>query len=132
MIVLKRKAKFEEGLKQIDIAPLIDIVFQLLIFFMLTSQFVVQLGFPVNLPKAATSELLRKIQITLVLTKEGVIYYKGKPISLKDLEVLLNKNKEYSVFVKADKYAKFEDVVKIWDLCRKIGVKRIHIATQKK
>jgi len=132
MIVLKRKIRLEEGLKQIDIAPLVDIILQLLIFFMLTSQFVVQLGFPVNLPKAASSQLLKEIQIILTLTKEGVVYYKGKPVSLKELEDLLKKNKEHSVFIKADRYSKFEDVVKIWDLCRKIGVRKIHIATQKK
>ena len=48
----KRHMELEHGLRQIDIAPLIDMVFQLLIFFMLTSSFIMQPGIKVNLPKA--------------------------------------------------------------------------------
>ena len=55
----KRHMEVEHGLRQIDIAPLIDMVFQLLIFFMLTSSFVVQPGIKVNLPKAVTSEVVK-------------------------------------------------------------------------
>ncbi|HBU08785.1 MAG TPA: biopolymer transporter ExbD, partial [Candidatus Omnitrophica bacterium] len=48
--------ELEHGLGQIDITPLIDMVFQLLIFFMLTSSFIVQSGIKVNLPKAVSAQ----------------------------------------------------------------------------
>jgi len=124
--------QFEHGLKQIELTPLVDIVFLLLIFFMLTSQFVVQMGFPIKLPKAVTSKVLSEVTLVIVVSREGAIYYKGSPITFKELEGILEKHKkDTSIFVKADKNARLEAVVRVWDICRKKGIEKVHIATQK-
>ncbi len=131
MIKVRRNIQFEHGLRQIEITPLIDIVFLLLIFFMLTSQFVIQMGFPVKLPKAATSKLLKSAGFTVVISEEGALYYQAHPITLKDLKNLLKKIKPSRVFIKADKNSRLSAIVKVWDVCRDTGVEKIHIATQK-
>ncbi len=127
----KRHMEVEHGLKQIDIAPLIDMVFQLLIFFMLTSSFVVQPGIKVNLPKAVTSEVVKFENIELVVSSENVTYLNGKVVTLAELKKLLNqvaKNKQ-SILIKADRRASLGRVVEIWDMCRDLGISQINIAT---
>jgi biopolymer transport protein ExbD len=121
----------EHGLRQIDIAPLIDMVFQLLIFFMLTSSFVVQPGIKVNLPKAVTSEAVKFENVELVVSGENVTYLNGKVVTLAELKKLLNqvsKNKQ-SILIKADRRASLGRVVEIWDMCRDLGIAQINIAT---
>ena len=127
----KRHMELEHGLKEIDIAPLIDMVFQLLIFFMLTSSFVIQPGIKINLPKALTSEVVKTENIEIVISSENVTYLNGKVVTaaeLKKLLVLAAKMKQ-PVLIKSDKRAYLGKVVEIWDACRDLGITQINIAT---
>jgi len=128
----KRRSQLEHGLLQIDIAPMIDIVFQLLIFFMLTSSFVMQPGIKVNLPKAVASDAIDEQNIIIVLSPEGVIYLDEKAVSSRELEkfLLSDNNKNRPLLIKADKRTSLGRVVEVWDLCRQSGVERVNIATQ--
>lgn len=123
--------KLEHGLKQIDIAPLIDIVFQLLIFFMLTSSFVMQPGIKVNLPKAVTSEVVKFENIELLVSGENVTYFNGKVVTTQELKNLLKQaaKRNQSVLIKADQRASLGRVVEIWDLARDQGISQVNIAT---
>lgn len=127
----KRHMELEHGLKQIDIAPLIDMVFQLLIFFMLTSSFVIQPGIKVNLPKALTSEVVKFENVELVISSENVTYLNGKVVTIAELRTLLNQvaKKKQSILIKADRRAYLGRVVEIWDMCRDLGIAQINIAT---
>jgi len=127
----KRHIGLEHGLKQIDIAPLIDMVFLLLIFFMLTSNFVMQPGIKVNLPRAVTSEIVKYENIEIVLSGENVTYLNGKVVTQSELKGFLKQaaKKEQAILIKADKHASLGRVVEIWDMCRDLGVSQINIAT---
>lgn len=127
----KRHMELEHGLKQIDIAPLIDVVFQLLIFFMLTSSFIMQPGIKVNLPKAVTSEVVRQENIELVVSSENVTYMNGKVITFPELKSFLKQaaKRDQFILIKADKRASLGRVVEIWDMCRDLGITQINIAT---
>ena len=127
----KRHMELEHGLKQIDIAPLIDMVFQLLIFFMLTSSFIMQPGIKVNLPKAVTSEVVKFENIEIVISSENVTYLNGKVITTQELKNLLGQvaKKKQSILIKADRRASLGRVVEIWDMCRDSGITQINIAT---
>lgn len=127
----RRHMKLEHGLKQIDIAPLIDIVFQLLIFFMLTSSFVMQPGIKVNLPKAVTSEVVKFENIELLVSGENVTYFNGKVVTTLELKNLLKQaaKRNQSVLIKADQRASLGRVVEIWDLARDQGISQVNIAT---
>jgi biopolymer transport protein ExbD len=127
----KRHMELEHGLKQIDIAPLIDMVFQLLIFFMLTSSFVMQPGIKVNLPKAVTSEIVKYENIEVVVSGENVIYLNGKVVTMQELNNLLKTvaKRQPPILIKADRRASLGRVVEIWDMCRDLGIQQINIAT---
>jgi biopolymer transport protein ExbD len=124
--------ELEHGLKQIDIAPLIDIVFQLLIFFMLTSSFVMQPGIKVNLPKAVTSEAIKYENIEILITSENITYLNGNVITANELKALLkqvSKRKGQTILIRADRHASLGRVVEIWDMARDLGIAEINIAT---
>lgn len=127
----KRHMELEHGLKQIDIAPLIDMIFQLLIFFMLTSSFVMQPGIKVNLPKAVTSEVVKSENIDIVISGENVTYLDGKVVTTQELKALLKQaaKRQQPILIKSDKRATLGRVVEIWDLCRDLGITQINIAT---
>lgn len=127
----KGRMELEHGLKQIDIAPLIDIVFQLLIFFMLTSSFVMQPGIRVNLPKAVTSEVVKFENIDILVTSENVTYLNGKVVTNQELKILLKQaaKRNQTILIKADRRASLGRVVEIWDLARDLGITQINIAT---
>jgi len=123
--------ELEHGLRQIDIAPLIDMVFQLLIFFMLTSSFIMQPGIKVNLPKAVTSEVVKYENVEVVISSENVIYINGKVITIQELKTLLVQTAKAkgSILIKADRRASLGRIVEVWDMCRDLGITQINIAT---
>jgi biopolymer transport protein ExbD len=130
----RRHVEFEHGLKQIDIAPLIDIIFLLLIFFLLTSNFILQPGIPVKLTKAVTSQALRRENLVLNLTFEGRVYCNAEEIKLpQELKDLLARavRENTPVLIKADQRASLGKVVEIWDMARQTGVTVINIATDR-
>jgi len=127
----KRHMELEHGLKQIDIAPLIDMVFQLLIFFMLTSSFVMQPGIKINLPKALTSEVVKPENIEIIISSENVTYLDGKVVNAQELKKMLTQvgKRGQSVLIKSDRRASLGRVVEIWDMARDLGISQINIAT---
>ncbi|MFZ5801160.1 MAG: ExbD/TolR family protein [Candidatus Omnitrophota bacterium] len=127
----KRHTNLEHGLTQIDIAPLIDMIFQLLIFFMLTSAFIFSTGIKINLPKAVTSEVLREESKVIVISSENVLYLNDKVVTLKELEKILRAaaKKNSPLLIKADRRASLGRIVDVWDLCRNVGLSKVNIAT---
>ncbi|MDD4940018.1 MAG: biopolymer transporter ExbD [Candidatus Omnitrophica bacterium] len=127
----KRHTELEHGLKPIDIAPLIDMIFQLLIFFMLTSSFIMQPGIRVNLPRAVTSEVVKQENVEVDISSENVIYSNGKVVTLSELKGMLKQTAKVkgSILIKADKRASLGRIVEVWDMCRDLGISQINIAT---
>jgi biopolymer transport protein ExbD len=127
----KGRMELEHGLKQIDIAPLIDIVFQLLIFFMLTSSFIMQPGITVNLPKAVTSEVVKYENIEILITGENITYLNGKVTTAVELKDYLKQGakRNQAVLIKSDKRASLGRVVEVWDMARDMGIAQVSIAT---
>lgn len=127
----KRHMELEHGLKQIDIAPLIDMVFQLLIFFMLTSNFIMQPGIKVNLPKAVTSELIKEEALEILISAENIIYLNGRITKIQELKNIIKRiaKKNPPILIKADRRASLGRIVEIWDISRDFGISKINIAT---
>ena len=130
-MIFKRHLKLERTLRTIDIAPLIDVVFLLLIFFMLTSSFIFQPGIKVNLPRAITSEMLSEENAVVNITAENLIYYNHKLVTTKELTAVLKKiaSARLPVLIKADRKASLGRIVEVWDICRQKGVSQVNIAT---
>lgn len=114
----------------VDIAPLIDCVFQLLLFFMLTSSFVLQPGIRIKLPKAQTSQNLSASNLVITLTKDHLVYWDEEVVTLKELrERLKAVGGKKPVLIRADRHAYIEKLIELWDLCRSAGYPEVHIAT---
>ena len=119
---------------EINLAPLIDMVFQLIIFFMLSSSFIMQPGIKIKLPKAETTEILKEKEIFVDISENGTIFYNGKAVSLVKLKNIfeeeVKKNREEKILViKGDKDTKHGIVVSVMDLARKSGIEKVAIAT---
>ena len=127
----KRRIELEHGLRQIDIAPLVDVIFQLLIFFMLTSSFIVPSGIRVNLPKAVTSQMVKSRSLEIVVSGENVIYIEGRVVNIQELKSILKglANRNQTLLIKADRRAQLGRVVEIWDMARNLGLSQVNIAT---
>ncbi len=128
---LRHRLELEHGLTQLDIAPMIDIIFQLLIFFLLTSSFIVQPGIKVNLPKAVTSEVIQERSLVVLVTGENLVYLDDRLVTLEELRGRLTKaaKERAPMLIKADRGASLGRVVEVWDLCREAGITQINIAT---
>ena len=114
----------------VDIAPLIDVVFQQLIYFMLTSSFILHPGIRITLPKASTSQQITSSTLVITLTKDHVIYFDNQVVTLKELRGKLKAAKgEKPVLIRSDRFAYVDKLIELWDLCRDTGFREVHIAT---
>lgn len=127
----RRQIKLESGLAQIDLAPLIDVIFLLLIFFMLSSSFTFQSGIRVKLPKAVTSDVIKENNFTIIITSEDIIYFNGKIVAIDELRQQLEEpaQQDRLIMIKSDRRSSMGRIVDVWDLCRELGIKKINIAT---
>ncbi|MBU1061681.1 MAG: biopolymer transporter ExbD [Candidatus Omnitrophica bacterium] len=125
----KRRVHVEKG--HLDIAPLIDCIFLLLIFFLLTSNFIFQPGIKINLPKAVTSEVVQENTLVITVTSDNRFYLNEAPITFVELKSKLKgmSSNQKPILIKADRDVALGKVVNIWDFCRDIGVTQINIAT---
>jgi biopolymer transport protein ExbD len=125
----KRKVQLEKG--SLDIAPLIDVVFLLLIFFMLTSSYIFQPGIRVDLPRAVTSEVLHRELLIVTVTSSNTIYINERPTEWDELvsRLTLAAADEQPVLIRADKNASLGKIIEVWDICRQVDIRQISIAT---
>ena len=121
---------------QLDVTPLADIVFLLLIFFMLSSTFVSQPGIDIKLPKAKAREIRAEKQLIVTITAGNEIFINKRKITRKNVEkelnVMLNRMSEKVVIVRADEAVRHGVVVGILDDAREAGAEKLAIATEKK
>lgn len=130
--------KFETETKLLtafNYSSLTDIVMLLLIFFLLTSQFVITTGVQVKLPKSETSETVNENQYVVTLTKTNDIYFGSERISLGELADKILKSpeqqREKNLVIKADKEVPIEILIKVIDIAKSTGVNKFTIATEK-
>ncbi|MFH1246069.1 MAG: biopolymer transporter ExbD [Candidatus Omnitrophota bacterium] len=125
----KRYADYQKD--WLDIAPLIDVVFLLLIFFMLTSSFISQPGIKINLPKALTSKAIQEDNLVIAISAQDSILIQNQAVSLEQLKSQLQKAAKQNrpLLIKADCKASMGKTVQVWDMCRQIGLNQVNIAT---
>jgi len=127
----------DEGDTRIDLTPLVDTVFLLLIFFMLSSAFVITPGIKVELPKAAYERVFReKKEIRVSITRKNRIYVDRKRVNLKELEKIFRERAKRApqtmVIIRADSRALHGKVVEVMDLAKSAGLSKLAIATRPK
>ncbi|GAC12739.1 ExbD/TolR family protein [Aliiglaciecola lipolytica] len=131
------RSKLEQQLAQpqqnIDLSPLLDVVFILLIFFIVTTVFVRETGIEVDKPQAVSSEQLQQNVILIAISDSGDVVYDNANIGVAGVlstvsQLLGEQNK--SVVIQADKSVPTELLVKVIDQAKLAGARQVNIATQ--
>jgi len=121
---------------RLDATPMADTVFLLLIFFMLSTSFVVQPGIQVRLPKAVTSEIQLKKDLILTITAENILFLNEEVITLdklgEALQAAFAQRKDRILIIKADQEVRHGMVVQAMDIAKLSGADRLAIATEPK
>lgn len=120
----------------INLTPLIDVVFLLLIFFMVSTTFIYNDSLKIDLPKAKGENVEVKENINIVVNSNGEININGDKVSRLGLERKLKSLKQKmpnaTVVLQADKKSYHEDVVFVMDYCKRVGFSKLAIATEDK
>lgn len=120
------------------IIPMIDIMLFLLVFFMLSTIYMVQTNtFNVDLPQSEISRQEKKINsVSITVTADGILIYKDEKIFKQQLQQkisqTLSEDNETTFVLMGDKSAKYEQIVNVLEILKKSGVKHISIATKTK
>ena len=120
---------------EINLTPMIDVVLQLIIFFIVTTTFIsIESGAKVNLPSADFSKIEEAKTITVTITENNMIYVNGALVDGKELPsalvVAMRNEPEATVIIEADKNVLHGKVISIMDILKKAGAEKIAIATQ--
>jgi biopolymer transport protein ExbD len=119
----------------LDIAPLVDVVLNLLLFFMLTSHLIEEPAIKIRLPDSTTAESTQEISKTLTITKNGELYFMDRRVNLKNLrgaiQSSLPEREKGFLRIKADKEVDVGLLVSVIDEVRLAGVKTFSIVTER-
>ena len=117
----------------ISMTPMIDVVFLLLIFFMVTSTYIQTSSLNVDLPKAQTSDTSDQQNNTLVIYQNGSIEWNGSPVQWSELTSLFQnlkaENPDASIVIQGDQDVPYQSVVQAMDAARVSGIERLSLAT---
>lgn len=118
----------------INITSLIDVMFLLLIFFMVSSTFLERPGMKLDLPQAGSSEAVVVKDLILQMLADGKLVLNDNDIKLDriidEFKTMMSRNKSETLILQADKKVSHGDVVSVLDMAKKAGIKKLVIATR--
>lgn len=130
--------KFETNIKPLtafNFSSLTDIVMLLLIFFLITSQFVIQTGVKVKLPGAKNNEQSVQTKMVVSITEKNQLYLGTKELGIEMLAGQLDEIKrtsgENNLVIRADKSVKIDLIIRVIDAAKGIGIDKFTIETEK-
>ena len=119
---------------EINITPMLDVVFIMLIFFIVTATFVKESGIDVNRPDAATATKQEKANILIAIAANNTIWIDRRQIDIRavrpNIERLHAENPQGTVVIQADKESKTNTLIQVMDASRQAGVYNVSIAAQ--
>ena len=130
----REKAKIKEA-EQLDLTPMIDVVFQLLIFFMVTAVFAITPGLDIKLPEAETAQAPDKENLFIVVDQDGNMKLNHKSVTFANLkDELVSKrailDNTTAIIIQGDERATHGQIVNIMDIAREVGLLDQVIATE--
>lgn len=133
---MKRIALSDQAERGVDInlSPLIDCVFLLLIFFIVTTVFVEETGVEIQKPQAASAQDLDKHSILIALTADGKVVFGGREIGINGVRGVVARQlreKESPVIILADGDARTSPLVDVIDECKLAGARQVSIAASR-
>lgn len=132
-MIFKRRCVIAKG--QLDIAPLIDCVLLLLLFFMLSSSMISPTAIKVNLPASGAATAQKGRSVRIAIDKSGAVFWQGKAVVMEELEERIAKlatvEPDTLVVLDADREVNHGRVVRVMSLAHKHGLTRLAIAAVK-
>jgi biopolymer transport protein ExbD len=120
--------------EEIDMTPMLDVVFILLIFFIVTASFVKEAGIDVNRPEAATAVKKERANILVAISDKGDIWINKRKVDIRsvqaNIERLKAENPQGTVVIQADQKSTTDTLIKVMDSARAAGVFDVSIAAQ--
>ena len=131
---MARKRNREEEEASIDMTPMLDIVFIMLIFFIVTTSFVKEAGIEINRPKGANAATVKSANIFIAVRKNGEVWMDKRQVDIErvsaNIERMLAEQPTDTVVIQADKEAVHGTVVKVMDQVKAAGIDKISIAAE--
>lgn len=132
MINVRSTLKGRNKTAEINISPMIDLVFLLLIFFMVTTSFVKETGIDVQRPGAVTASMSENSTILIGISKDDNVFMDGKKIDMRSVRANVTRaiaeDPNGAVMIVADKASNTGAVIKVMDQCKMAGAKNVSIA----
>jgi len=130
------KAAAAEDEAQIDLTPMLDVVFIMLIFFIVTASFIKEAGVEVNRPEASTAQPKENVNILVAVTANNEIWMDKRRIDVRavraNIERMHAENPKGAVVIQADNKSNTETVAAVLDAAREAGVYDVSLATEEK
>ncbi len=124
----------EEEEANIDMTPMLDVVFIMLIFFIVTASFVKEAGIDVNRPDASTAVQKDRASILVAISAEGKVWINRRQVDVRavqaNIERLYAENPQGTVVIQADRKSTTEVLIKVMDAARAAGIEDVSIAAQ--
>ncbi|RCU49408.1 MULTISPECIES: ExbD/TolR family protein [Corallincola] len=131
---MARKHRSQEEEAGIDMTPMLDIVFIMLIFFIVTTSFVKEAGIEVLRPKASTATKQKNANIFIAVRENGEIWMDKRMVDVErvgaNIERMLAEQPTDTVVIQADVEAKHGVVVKVMDQVKQAGIDKISVAAE--
>jgi len=131
---LSQMLQDQDEKEEIDMTPMLDVVFILLIFFIVTASFVKEAGIDVNRPEAATAVKKERANILVAISDKGDIWINKRKVDVRsvqaNIERLKAENPQGTVVIQADKKSTTDTLIKVMDSARAAGVYDVSIAAQ--
>ncbi|MCX7804255.1 MAG: biopolymer transporter ExbD [Planctomycetota bacterium] len=120
---------------EINIVPMIDLVFFLLIFFLVSSTLIQETGVEVRRPVAATAGSIQDSSILIAVAADGTVYMDNRQVGLPAVRALVRERlraRDLPIVIIADRESRTRSLVEVMDECRLAGARNINVATEKK
>ncbi len=130
-----KKRHFHEDEAEINITPMLDVVFIMLIFFIVTTSFVKETGVEISRPSSSQAKQVKKGNILVAIKEDGMIWINKQEVDLRAVRSRVEKmhaeNPEASAVIIADRGSRTGDLVEVMDQIKSAGVQSISIAAEK-
>ena len=132
---MRRRRLQEQDDTEVNLTPMLDVVFIMLIFFIVTASFVKEAGIDVSRPDAATAERKERGNILVAISESGQIWIDKRHVDIRavraNIERMAAENPQGSVVIQADENSKNGILVQVMDAARLAGVESVSIAAEK-
>ncbi len=131
-----RKPPPQEDEKVADLTPMLDVVFIMLIFFIVTATFIKESGIEINRPDTETAEMKKTVSLLVAVGADNSIWIDKKKVDIRNVRPLMERlhaeNPKGGLVIQADSESQVEKVLAIMDAARAIGITQVAIASEQK